>query len=53
MYSKLTYLTSDKDDIIYGNSYITIIIKKSDWINKKVDDIKLGILNNYIYVDWC
>lgn len=29
MYSKLTYLTSDKDDIIYGNSYITIIIKKS------------------------
>lgn len=37
MYSKLTYLTSDENDIIYGNSYITIIIKKSDWINKNVD----------------
>ena len=44
MYSKLTYLTSDKDDIIYGNSYITIIIKKSDWINKKVDNIDITFL---------
>ena len=47
MYSKLTYLTSDKDDIIYGNSYITIIIKKSDWINKKVDDIDITILEKF------
>ena len=44
MYSKLTYLTSDKDDIIYGNSYIT---KKSDWINKKVDDIDITILEKF------
>ena len=47
MYSKLTYLTSDENDIIYGNSYITIIIKKSDWINKKVDDIDITILEKF------
>ena len=47
MYSKLTYLTSDKDNIIYENSYITIIIKKSDWINKKVDDINIAILEKF------
>ena len=27
--------------------------EKSELIMKYVDDIKLGILNNYIYVDWC
>lgn len=47
LHSKLTYLTSDRDDIIYGNSYITIIIKKSDWINKKVDDIDITILEKF------
>ena len=47
MYSKLNYLTSDKDYIVYGNSYITIIIKKSDWINKKVDDIDITILEKF------
>ena len=47
MCSKLTYLTSDKDDIIYRNSYITIIIKKSDWINKKFDDIDITILEKF------
>ena len=47
MYSKLTYLTSDKDDIIYGNSYITNKKKKSDWINKKFDDIDITILEKF------
>lgn len=47
MYSKLTYLTSDENYIIYGNSYITIIIKKSDWINKNVDDIDITILEKF------
>lgn len=47
MYSKLTYLTIDENYIIYGNSYITIIIKKSDWINKNVDDIDITILEKF------
>ena len=47
MYSKLTYLTSDENYIIYGTSYITIIIKKSDCINKNVDDIDITILEKF------
>ena len=47
MYSKLMFLTSDEDNIVYGNAYTTVIIKKNDWLNKKIDNIGITVLEQF------
>ncbi len=46
MYSKLKYIDNDEDNIIYGNRDVIIVIKKSDWLNKKINNLNITLLGN-------
>ena len=44
MYSKLVYLDKDKDNVIYGNRNIVLIIKKDSLELNKLDKIDISLI---------